>query len=1182
MSLMGNKLEEHQAESDPEGYLPALKQLSMDSKAESETALSFSALEDPASEQKLFLSSSHSQTEGGAPILVQLLEFKTDLQDVVEELHIRRDAETRFEDEISKLALEKQELEWEKESLQHKIETMTKQHTASLDSVKKRFQVKLQHTEEEKGKYQVSAELKDKEINNLKEELKSLQLLKYNLEKKSSELEQKLALQSRAKDSHLKQLAEVEKRFSALSRQCAMVKQAHDKLVQNVDEAMKINNKLTSAREKQEGIIDSLKKELEEVCNKLIKEKMNSVRHEKIQSRLGREQHIQELQQKLHMESEINKKLREENVAERAEKQKLMRSLQHNQQLLLSQTQTVRRIEQELESQTGMFKALKQEREVMRENRKTMEDKVAELTESYAASKMNWDKERETLLTQIKNEQSDFQTLKEACEGFELKCADLILQASCQAQQAGKPPMKDNSQSPLVVTQLSPFSSVLERFRAEETAKEPESSSQLPDLDSLQCAASSQAKIQDCLKDTGTASKLAATGANGGQDEVNHQQEIIKQLSYFTSSVPDNSEKNTETAGTSDLIGLDQGFLSKSTCVSTSNPGCASLNGSTELFEYETCEENIKGNNQKHERGQNNKKETNITEQEVFQENVECERNAAEERTTPVQMADSTDMHRDSEGSAKATERTSYPETETRARGEGEVTDGVKERGESAKHASESPETQIPALTTADMTETSLGRQVNDFMDTEPPSTVCEPLNSTERVSLKTTEKDGNVNSEFTVSTNEHKVTSDQCSISAEDEIHILTTTDRTSCLEVQSITLCQIPGDENPSRETLGAFPAECAFQTNPAGELKQENKVQVCQTNQTEIGRYNPPHVNADMTQTDENTDAPVSKESELMREPPPEISTKESVRLTSAVANDEDDAQKRKWIQPNVNTCETVHIPSSTSCLKDVSMEAILLPDVSTENIQEETKTNTPKDPGLKEITQDKGDLNLSILPSHDNNGWPELDRLQLHHKRPNASFDLSPMSRKPCRSLFDWGAAQRKRFCSGPKSDGCGLLQLNQAPDVSQTDSTGHSHSTIPMFNESKQNKVPLLIMRASDLFNVSGATSSLTGQQRGENCREEPAEMDKTLSLSISSFPLTLSSNTSSKGSLQTNLECSKAQSSAPVTRSESEWDVSCSQERETQQSAFRAQISKIEHFLNSERLRLSKRRRTDS
>lgn len=45
--------------------------------------------------------------------------------------------------------------------------------------------------------------------------------------------EQKLALQSRTKDSHLNQLGEVEKRFSSLSRQCAMVKKAHEQLQQN-------------------------------------------------------------------------------------------------------------------------------------------------------------------------------------------------------------------------------------------------------------------------------------------------------------------------------------------------------------------------------------------------------------------------------------------------------------------------------------------------------------------------------------------------------------------------------------------------------------------------------------------------------------------------------------------------------------------------------------------------------------------------------------------------------------------------------------------------------------------------------------------------------------------------------------------------------------------------------------
>ena len=45
--------------------------------------------------------------------------------------------------------------------------------------------------------------------------------------------EQKLALQSRSKDSHLSQLREVEKRFGVLSRLCATVKQAHGKLESN-------------------------------------------------------------------------------------------------------------------------------------------------------------------------------------------------------------------------------------------------------------------------------------------------------------------------------------------------------------------------------------------------------------------------------------------------------------------------------------------------------------------------------------------------------------------------------------------------------------------------------------------------------------------------------------------------------------------------------------------------------------------------------------------------------------------------------------------------------------------------------------------------------------------------------------------------------------------------------------
>lgn len=45
--------------------------------------------------------------------------------------------------------------------------------------------------------------------------------------------EQTLLLQNRSKENQLRKLGEVEKRFGILSRQCATVKQAHEKLEQS-------------------------------------------------------------------------------------------------------------------------------------------------------------------------------------------------------------------------------------------------------------------------------------------------------------------------------------------------------------------------------------------------------------------------------------------------------------------------------------------------------------------------------------------------------------------------------------------------------------------------------------------------------------------------------------------------------------------------------------------------------------------------------------------------------------------------------------------------------------------------------------------------------------------------------------------------------------------------------------
>ncbi|KAF5897603.1 coiled-coil domain-containing protein 73 isoform X1, partial [Clarias magur] len=368
-------------------------------------------------------------------ISVQLLEFKTCLLEAVEELHIHRDAETRHEAQICTLVLEKQELEWQKESLQNQINRMTKEQSESLDAVKKQFQAQIQGIELDKGKHQLSAELKDKEITSLKEELKSLQLFKYSLEKKLCELEQKVQLQTLAKDSHLNQLGEVEKRFRTISRQCAVVRQGHEILEQNVEEAMRINKKLVSINTKQESTIAALKKDVERLNSELAKSKVMSIYNsgDKSANYLLKKQQLQELKQRLIMETELNKKYRNEIAVERAEKQELMSSLQHTQCLLQTQTQAVIRTEQQLLKHTEEYQVLKREHEMVRERSKEKEDRLAHLIDDYKHSKIAAEKEMQGLHAKMQADQEELKAVKKAYDHLQEKHQQL---SSCTTHQA--------------------------------------------------------------------------------------------------------------------------------------------------------------------------------------------------------------------------------------------------------------------------------------------------------------------------------------------------------------------------------------------------------------------------------------------------------------------------------------------------------------------------------------------------------------------------------------------------------------------------------------------------------------------------------------------------------------------------------------------------------------------------
>uniref|UniRef100_A0A8C8AV75 Coiled-coil domain containing 73 n=1 Tax=Otus sunia TaxID=257818 RepID=A0A8C8AV75_9STRI len=234
---------------------------------------------------------------------IRLLDFKTSLLEAIEELRIRRETEINYEDQISKIVVEKQELEWQKVTLFHGFS----------------------------GKYQLAVETKEKEIDGLKEALKALQISKYTLQKKLNEMDQKLQMHLTAKEEHHKKLNEVERCYAAIACQFGIVKGVHGKLEHSVQEAIQLNKKLTSVNKRQETEISNLKEvsivcisecELKKVTTDLIRSKVTSqyrVGEENI-NLAAKEKQFQELQQKIKMTLERDNELQREKAKENEEK----------------------------------------------------------------------------------------------------------------------------------------------------------------------------------------------------------------------------------------------------------------------------------------------------------------------------------------------------------------------------------------------------------------------------------------------------------------------------------------------------------------------------------------------------------------------------------------------------------------------------------------------------------------------------------------------------------------------------------------------------------------------------------------------------------------------------------------------------------------------------------------------
>ncbi|NXP07859.1 CCD73 protein, partial [Thinocorus orbignyianus] len=352
---------------------------------------------------------------------IRLLDFKTSLLEAIEELRIRRETEINYEDQISKIVVEKQELEWQKETLQHQVDTLHQQNKEAMASFKKQLQARMFAVEEEKGKYQLAVETKEKEMDRLKEALKALQISKYTLEKKLNEMDQKLQMHLTAKEEHHKKLNEVERCYATIASQFGIVKGVHEKLEHSVQEAIQINKKLTSVNKRQETEISNLKEELKKVTTDLIRSKVTSqyrVGEENI-NLAAKEKQFQELQQKIRMETAISKKVQEENTHIKEEKLEILSSLQCVQELLQRITQTNARMESELNALKEEYQTLERDNELQREKAKENEEKFLNLQNEHEKALRTWKKDEENMRREIETIKNELNSLKGVRRHFE-------------------------------------------------------------------------------------------------------------------------------------------------------------------------------------------------------------------------------------------------------------------------------------------------------------------------------------------------------------------------------------------------------------------------------------------------------------------------------------------------------------------------------------------------------------------------------------------------------------------------------------------------------------------------------------------------------------------------------------------------------------------------------------------
>ncbi|XP_033108583.1 uncharacterized protein LOC117110098 isoform X2 [Anneissia japonica] len=172
--------------------------------------------------------------------------LQTKIFEAIEELKIRRDAEKKS----------------------NLIET--EEHNMQMGEIKKKFNDNLISIKEDKEKHVLLTETAEKEVLKLRDEIRSMLLNKYSLEKRVQELERAIDFQDSSRTSHHSQLADLELKCKQINSQRAAIQELFNQFKQNVESASEFNRKLEYVSRHRQCQIDELELIVKEQRQQLV------------------------------------------------------------------------------------------------------------------------------------------------------------------------------------------------------------------------------------------------------------------------------------------------------------------------------------------------------------------------------------------------------------------------------------------------------------------------------------------------------------------------------------------------------------------------------------------------------------------------------------------------------------------------------------------------------------------------------------------------------------------------------------------------------------------------------------------------------------------------------------------------------------------------------------------------